>query len=464
MLHFMTVTHPDEFKDQNRQRRLRQHAIRHGIERTRSERRKKHGIFVPVQYNGPQEEPSAGSELIAATLVRQPSQSFLDPLGASSILPGRMSDLMKNSEQHHFLFHGFLQSLGPTLEGAATSLAFVSAISLVPVQATNINISTVELLSYRGALLTGLRSNMRKPGWMPKVSSLSAMLLLIGYEYGIDGANSTSIVTHLRGLQTMLRSYRSGNNTTTLEDIRRALFWQDLTNCLVAGAPRLLSHTDFRDLEYFRDGDDVFDERLERGEDIPCGLASYVHQWPKTFTSILEDLGALCKVIDAKFGKNERLPVWFPISRYQANLESRVVDVLCEMRTVSEPESSYDSLCEACAFAAYLCTYKLSTGIWVGCYTPEVCVNQIIRCVMEAVRDAIDFAHQEVICWLLYVSGAFTVRKEARAQVAALMRNFMRDYPEEYVKDWEMMRHLLRRYIWNEWAMNERLFNFWNVL
>ncbi|KAH7379158.1 hypothetical protein DE146DRAFT_305384 [Phaeosphaeria sp. MPI-PUGE-AT-0046c] len=358
------------------------------------------------------------------------------------------------------LFHRFLQSMKTILNSTAVDPSLIAAISLVPVQAATTNLSNIEALSHRGGLLTGLRSNMAKPGWMPKVSSLSAMLLLIGYEYQIDGVNSASIATHLRGLQTMLRSFQPCGDTTLLASIQRALFWQDLTNCLVAGTPRLFSHRDYKDLERFRDGDDG-GERLER-RDSPHGFVPYVEEWPDAFTSILEDLHALCKTIDANNGEEEHtMTAPLPISTLQANLESRVVDILYDVRL---SKSSDDPIYEACAFAVYLCTYELSTGIWVGCYNPEICVNQIIRRVVGALRDMSHISHEEVLFWLLYVSGGLTLRNHTRAKVVALMKTLLRDRVEKYVKDWETTRQFLREYIWSEQAMDITLFRFWEEL
>ena len=40
----------------------------------------------------------------------------------------------------------------------------------------------------------------------PQVSTLTAMLLLIGYEYRIDGADCNTIAMHIQGVQTMMQA------------------------------------------------------------------------------------------------------------------------------------------------------------------------------------------------------------------------------------------------------------------
>jgi hypothetical protein len=352
---------------------------------------------------------------------------------------------------------GFSESIKTILRGAFTDPALIYALTLVPVQAADTNLPNVEVLSHRGALMKGLHWNMRKAGWTPKTSSLAAMLLLIGYEYRVDGIDSESMATHLRGLQTMIGSYKA-RNLALLDDIRRALFWQDLTNCLVAGAPRLLSHKDFKDIGEFRDLQDV--DSFKRG-DIPCGFAPYTEQWPRTFAVILEDLNALCRLIDTKCGKSENVLANFPIENYQANLESRVVDLLSQTRWLS---GFRDPIYEACTFSVYLCTYKLSTGIWAGCYNPEVCVNQILLCVFESVHDTTRLATPELLLWLLHVSGALTVRNHARSQIITMIQSLLRNYVEEYVQDWKATKLLLQNYIWTEHCMEVALFSFWTDL
>lgn len=69
----------------------------------------------------------------------------------------------------------------------------------------------LEVLLYRGGLLKALHSNIKKPGWVPKVSTITAMLLLIGYEFQLDGANSDNIATHLRGLRTIIEYFKVRN-------------------------------------------------------------------------------------------------------------------------------------------------------------------------------------------------------------------------------------------------------------
>lgn len=79
------------------------------------------------------------------------------------------------------------------------------------------------------------------------MSTPTAILLVIGYECRIEGASRESIVMHTRGVQTM-KKFCKKSDVALVDDVQRALFWQDLISCLVARTDRLLSHDNFGNL------------------------------------------------------------------------------------------------------------------------------------------------------------------------------------------------------------------------
>jgi hypothetical protein len=280
------------------------------------------------------------------------------------------------------------------------------------------------------------------------------MLLLIGYEYRVDGPNSDSIATHIHGVQTLMKICKE-RNIVLVDEVQRALFWQDLFSCLMAGTPRLLSHSDFQE---FRCARDV--ERLEQ-RDTPSGFMPHVPKWPGQFIAAMQDLNALCGLVDATCGlEDEPLDV-FPIDNDQGNLESRFVDLLSTSRRF--PNYTHP-IYEAGIFAGYMCTYKLSAGIWQGCYIPEVCASQIIRCVTEVAHDVHWEVAPEMLFWLLFVSGGLTERKYARAKVIILIQRVLRNYLWEFMRDWDTSRSILQRFIFSTRAMDRKLFGFWEEL
>jgi hypothetical protein len=70
-------------------------------------------------------------------------------------------------------------------KGALSEPTLFHALSLVLSLAANQNIPNLECLKYRGAMLHDLRKRMSSPHVMPSISTLTAMLLLIGYEVTI---------------------------------------------------------------------------------------------------------------------------------------------------------------------------------------------------------------------------------------------------------------------------------------
>jgi len=277
------------------------------------------------------------------------------------------------------------------------------------------------------------------------------MLLLIGYEYQLDGANSDTIATHLYALKAVMEGYKA-RNASLLEGVQVALFWQDLGSCLTARTPRLISHEEFNTFRRVRNfGRDEY-------RDIPSGFISGIREWPKEFINAVQDLNALCRLVDARCGTEDELLEDIEIDNYQANLQSRLADLLSENRNM---EDSRDPVYEACIFAAYLCTCRLSTGIWKGCPIPEVCVNHIIQCVKQATRDAHWIDAPELLFWLLFVGGGLTHKEHTRLQIITLMQNLLNEYFEGLIPDWETWKIMLQRYVWSERAMERAVFSFW---
>ena len=336
-------------------------------------------------------------------------------------------------------------------QGALADPSLFHALSLVLSLAANNNLPNVEVLTHRGELLNGIRLNIKGLDGVPKVSTITAMLLLIGYEYRIDGANCRTISAHIKGVQTMMQICKT-QNVALIDEVQRALFWQDLLSCLMAGTPRFLSHMDFQDFQSSKSVD-----RSQQWQ-VPPGLRSSIAQWPSEFTVILQDLNALCWLVDSRCGDDKEPIDVFPIDNDQANLESRLVDLLSECR--ASPNGT-DPWYEASILGAYLCTYKLSTGIWMGCCIPEICITQIFKIVTRVPRGPQWETVPHLLKWLLFVSGGMTARRELRSQVARLIREIFPDPCEDSNQRWEVLREALKSFIWCKRTMERRIFLFW---
>lgn len=305
------------------------------------------------------------------------------------------------------------------------------------------NLPNVEILVYCGKLLDSLNQAIREEEMRPRLSTITAMLILIGYEYRIDGSDCESISVHIRAVQAMLQSYGDVHEPI-IEQLHRALFWQDLLSCLLLGSHRLISHEDhseYRSLKF-----------LSAIKEVPSGFFPVIRPFPQDFITILQDVQMLCTLVD-----KSRLPFEeLPMDNSQANLESRMVNLLSNIKRSSNPNIVY----RTCIFATYLCTYNLSTGIWMGCFVPEVCVDQIYGSVTEATHD--QFA-PKVLLWALSVAGGLTQRNVVKERFIERIRTIGRHLDGLY-QDLDTFMCIMKEFIWCERTMGEKMSSFWREL
>jgi hypothetical protein len=336
-------------------------------------------------------------------------------------------------------------------QSAVTDPSLFHALSLVLSHAAKNNLHSVELLTHRGELLSGIQVNIKGLDGGPQISTLTAMLLLIAYEYRIDGTNSSTIAAHIRGVQAIMKQCKI-RNAALIDEVQRALFWQDMLSCLMAGTPRFLSHKDFHDFQSPRNVD-----RQSHWE-VPVGLRPNAAQWPGEFALALRDLNSLCWMVDAKCNADDDPLDVFPVDNNQANLESRLIDLLSECKT---SELEVDPWYEACILAAFLCAYKLSTGIWLGCYIPEICINQIVLLVTRVPRAPRWLPAPDLLRWLLLVSGGMTDRKEFRVPIAQLIMGLPSEHIEDSGQQWKALESSLKTFIWCEHSMGKKVRRYW---
>ncbi|KAH8733198.1 hypothetical protein GQ44DRAFT_821411 [Phaeosphaeriaceae sp. PMI808] len=460
MYEFITLSHPDEIKDRKKQGKLRQHAIRNGIKRSKADRAKKEGIFVPAEMDGRRKQPQDQTRL---SITKAPSVSLLDPFNTLCGCPERLRSLMqhpsaKQAGEPIFCLETSnkpaFQGMETIFKGALLDPSLFHALSLVLSLATNNNLPNVEVLTHRGELLNGIRTNIKALDGTPKVSTITAMLLLIGYEYRIDGANCESIAFHIRGVHAMIKICKA-QNVVLVDEVQRALFWQDLLSCLMAGTPRFLSHRDFYD---FHTPKDV--QHLKQRQ-LPRGFETKVARWPNEFAVVLQDLNALCWLVDFKCRSDKEPLDVFAVDHNQANIESRLADLLSQCKQSPVPNQWY----EAYILCAYVCTYKLSTGIWVGCFIPEICIDRICRFMEQNQLGNLD-SHQwepesNGLMWLLFVSGGMTDHKGLRRRVAELARRIFVGPSEGPSQNWELLKNTLAEFIWCDHTMVHRVYSFW---
>jgi hypothetical protein len=321
---------------------------------------------------------------------------------------------------------------------------------------------------YRGQLLGMLGSVLQDPQWTPSVSTITAMLVLIGYEYRVEGATSDSVATHIRGLQAITTTQETQHDSMAAQ-VQRALFWQDLISCLVTGTPRLLPYKKCHTYKSPRDMGHV-DLCV-----VPSGFMMISLCWPADFAVVLEDLNALCYLVDEQSIASEDVgdeshnvvlmahldDEAYPVDNTQAVLESRLVDLLSESRGSS---TIADLIYEACLFATFLCTYKLSAGIWEGQFVPEFCVSQLLHRITKSTLDLRWRFAPELLLWLLFVAGGLTEMNDVKSQVACQIRNVLHEHFGGQRQDWELLKCSLKKFIWSERAMERRFSEMWEEI
>ncbi|CAG7561771.1 unnamed protein product [Fusarium equiseti] len=409
----------------------------------------------------------------------------VDPFNTLCENPDRLRQLLRHPSARYAgepLFrideqtnHVLFQSLD-NLSSFLTDKTLFHALSLVLALEANNHLPNCETLYHRGKVLQSLNLNL---GDAPSLQCITAILMLISYEYRVRDTRPAA-ATHIRGLHILLRQFdvlASGLSSARIQKTQRALFWQDIMCSLATGTPRLLQF----------DVDDVFshlrdDKNYQQYFVLPEGLKIHIDDWPATSLPVFTDLNALCCLVDTVHrqkrmpgrsadldGDNTTVPIplmedlddeGYPLSNAQANLQIRLVDLLSETR--AGPQKEKTLIYRACLFAAYLCTYRLSSGIWEGYFAPEKCVTEILNCMENFTKHMSPWRlAPDISFWLLLVAGGLTKSRAYRSRAVSLVQRYRCFYPSDYSQDWEIVGGKLKEFIWCKHTMEQKIYQFW---
>jgi hypothetical protein len=193
---------------------------------------------------------------------------------------------------------------------------------------------------------------------------------------------------------------------------------------------------------------------------VPAGFSTFFRTFPSGFQTLLEDLNALCSLVDAKCGRGGVPVENLLIDNGQAWIESRLIDLLHESRHSGKENSLYD----ACVFALFLITYKISTGIWEGCFIPEYCASQIIGLTSRFISISSSRHAPELVLWLLFVGGALAKRSRTKLRASALILSLCPEHMERSQRNWLSLKDTFKTFIWSEYTMERTLLRFWEEL
>ncbi|KAF5989883.1 hypothetical protein FBULB1_508 [Fusarium bulbicola] len=314
--------------------------------------------------------------------------------------------------------------------------------------------------------------------------TITAILMLISYEYRVRDTylGHGCAATHIHGLQTIISRHDtliSEYSIAHVTQVQRALVWQDILCSLATGAPRLLQFENRGIFARLRE-----DETYRSYFTLPRGFIPHSNGWHAEASVVFEDLNALCCIVDrthlgtaASFSfvdnDNEDTPVnpmllmedlddeGYPLCNSQANLQIRLVDLLSGTRRDGS-QSEEDLIYRACLFAAYLCTYRLSEGVWGGYFAPEKCVAEIFDCMTDLTRKMSPWKlAPDITFWLLYMAGGLTKNDFHMEQAAALVERYRCFYSTGYDLDWEVVEMRLKKFLWCEHVMKQKMYRFW---
>ncbi|KAL5414592.1 hypothetical protein PMIN03_003093 [Paraphaeosphaeria minitans] len=462
---FVTVNHPHEIRDRSRQRRIRHHAICNGIQKKRKEEATKNENFITSGIDTRTGKLRLDVQSSSALAIAKPlSGGRLDPFDS---LPGDGEHLRllmahksaRSAGESVFCVEEagkiFSEGLDNVFRGTLSDPLMFHALSLALALAANMNVPDVECLTQRGATLRNLRHRMSNPRLVPSVSTLTAMLMIIGYEYRVDGSNAISITTHLSAIRNVVELTKASNASTS-DAIRRALFWQDLYSCLFVGTFRLLSHRDYEEIS-----PEILPS-LTSGSFVPPGFDEIILEFPRQLVEIMVDLNALCTFVDTRCS-SRGLPLReCPIDNVQYGIESRLVDLLSQNRC----SGTDDHLLQACIFASFFITYNLSTGIWEGCFIPEWCATRVTTLLTKTRRHPRwkENRYKKLLLWLLFVSGAMAKRNQIRSRAIKIIQSCFHDTLNGLYDDWDQLLKVMKTFVWSGHSMEQKVWRFWEDL
>lgn len=361
------------------------------------------------------------------------------------------------------------------------------SLSLLLALAANNYQPNYETMHHRSEVLQSLNRDLAHFGGDSTIlHTITAILMLISYEYRVRGAypGNACAATHMRGLQAIISQpniLASQYSVLHLTQVQRALFWQDIICSLATGAPRLLQFDNRGIFTRLRE-----DETYRNYFTLPQGFIPHSHWWPAEVSAVFEDLSALCCIVDTMRqgtgasislvdnGNEDTLayqvPLMedlddegYPLCNSQAELQTRVVDLLSTtVRVGSQSEEAL--IYRACLFAAYLCTYRLSEGVWGGYFAPEKCVTGILDCMTDFTRQMSPWKlAPDITFWLLYMAGGLTKVQLYKDRAVELVARFRCFYATGYDRDWELVENRLKKFIWCENVMKQKMYRFWQT-
>jgi hypothetical protein len=175
--------------------------------------------------------------------------------------------------------------------------------------------------------------------------------------------------------------------------------------------------------------------------------------------TVLEDINALCAILNSNCNCGDSQINEMHVDNAQASIESRLTNLLYEARLTGT-----DPVNESCIYAAYLCTYKLSTEMWEASLIPSFCSLQLLAILQKSEREQSWDVYQDLLLWLIFVGGAFAEGKLIRLQYMALIHGSYRSRLGHLHRTWLEVERIAQAFIWSSSTFEQHFKRFWNEL
>ncbi|KAH8678548.1 putative N-ethylmaleimide reductase [Xylariales sp. PMI_506] len=336
-----------------------------------------------------------------------------------------------------------LQNFHTVLQTSTNDVAFLSAIMLTYVFAITGKFD-YDCLTYQSQALKSIRTRMESPDKATSESTLAAIILLAGIEAQLR--IPFNVQFHMGAIQQLLNISET-RGVLLSDEIKRAIFWQDLNSAVMVGSSRIVDHTTFVELHWKRD------PCTPNAFVLPPGFEKRSHLLTAEFIEVLKDIHALQCIRDhARFGAEDKISMR-QIDNHQASIQSRLVG----LPTVS-------CFLDCCQLGVYLCSALLRCKLWPASVISPHLSSQLLRKLQQANSYSVWNGHFDVIMWLLHVGGAFSPSKDIRSGYAALLVLNRKSDLEGILQSWPKVYKVLKQFIWSDKAFMSHVKSFWEEL
>jgi len=228
----------------------------------------------------------------------------------------------------------------------------------------------------------------------------------------------------------------------------------DLYSCLFTGTPRLLSREGYA--EFSTDVNlSSYSEHF-----IPPGFRNVIFEFHPAYGGIIADLNALCHILDSCSSTGAPILNGFPFEDLQFCIESRLIDLYGDQQA----SPTGDLIFQACIFAAFLCTYMLSIGIWEGCFIPDFAAIKVLSLISQSKDDPRWFQWKELMLWTVSAAGALTRKSSYRTMALIMTRSMFHEHLIGMYDTLEDFEGIFKTFLWSQHAMQEHVRRFWTDL